>query len=150
MIPERKPSSVGEILREEYFKPLNISQREFAQLCGIANPATMEWLLHDSIYFRRTHAEKLAHGTGTTPEFWMNLNTAWRNWHLKLIQSKIRGTHLPDWARSVYIYDGNIVASDGIPGNEKHWQTLYSGVTVPVGTVLSLCFGVVDGRVVNE
>lgn len=144
----RKPSSVGTILKEEFFGPGNLDSREFALACKIPNPATVEWLLSDAIFFRRVHAERLADGTNTTPEFWMNINKGWRQWHVDFIKSQIGEGPYPDWAHYVYLWEGSIIISDGPPGGHNRWETLKENLADAGGTSLNLAFMLVDGKVV--
>lgn len=146
----RKPSSVGTILKEEYFIPGGLDSRGFAMACGIPNPATVEWLLSDAIFFRRNHAERLASGTGTTPEFWININKGWRQWHLNFIKSEIGEGPFPDWAKSVYLWEGRIVVSDGFPGGgETRWETMKEGLVDAAGTSLNLVYLIENGKLTS-
>jgi antitoxin HigA-1 len=76
MIPtHRPPTPPGEILLEEFFKPLGISQVEAARRMGI--PLNR---LNEIVRGRRgvsaDTALRLARLLGTSPEFWLNLQMA--------------------------------------------------------------------------
>jgi antitoxin HigA-1 len=76
MIPtHRPPTPTGEILLEEFFKPLGISQVEAARRMGI--PLNR---LNEIVRGRRgvsaDTALRLARLLGTSPEFWLNLQMA--------------------------------------------------------------------------
>lgn len=62
----------GEVLLEEFMRPLSVSQNRLARDAGV--PATR---IHEIIHARRAitadTALRLAAFFGTTPEFWMNL-----------------------------------------------------------------------------
>ena len=70
-----RPIHPGEILREEYLRPLGISAHALAQALRV--PATR---INDVVNERRAitadTALRLARYFGTTPEFWMNLQAA--------------------------------------------------------------------------
>jgi addiction module HigA family antidote len=77
---ERAPTHPGEMLNEEFIKPLGITQSAFAQQLGISFPR-----LNDLIHGRRgvstDTALRLAKVLGTSPELWLNLQQAWDLWH---------------------------------------------------------------------
>ena len=68
----RPPVHPGEILIEEYLKPLNISQTEFANRIGVTFHR-----LNEIVRGRRgvstDTALRFARALGTTPELWLNL-----------------------------------------------------------------------------
>ncbi|MEW5871458.1 MAG: HigA family addiction module antitoxin [Chloroflexota bacterium] len=72
MVNKIQPVHPGEILLEEYLRPYNISQNRLAQHMGIT--ATR---LNEIVRARRgitgDTALRLGRATGTTPEFWLNL-----------------------------------------------------------------------------
>ena len=70
-----RPIHPGEVLREEFLQPLEMSANQFAHVIGVpANRVT------EIVGERRTltadTALRLARALGTTPEFWLNLQTA--------------------------------------------------------------------------
>lgn len=77
MTPERRiPTHPGRILAEEFLKPLGVSQAAFAGHIGV--PAQR---IRDIIHGRRqVNAEAawlLAQALNTTPNFWLNLQSAY-------------------------------------------------------------------------
>jgi addiction module HigA family antidote len=66
----------GEILREEFMKPLALSSRKLASLIGVPVPR-----INDIVLERRgvtaSTALKLAKYFHTTPKFWMNLQVSY-------------------------------------------------------------------------
>lgn len=77
MMPShRAPTHPGEILLEEFLRPLGMSQVAAAQRMGV--PLNR---LNEIVRQRRgvtaDTALRLARLLGTTPQFWMNLQTAW-------------------------------------------------------------------------
>ncbi len=72
MIPEnRLPTHPGEILLEEYLKPLEVSQVEFAQHVGVPVQRINEIVRGKRGVTPQT-AWLLAQALGTSPEFWIN------------------------------------------------------------------------------
>jgi addiction module HigA family antidote len=70
------PFHPGEIMAEEFLKPLGVSQRKFAE--------TLKWShrkLNEIINGKRAitalSAIDLGERLGTTPEFWLNLQQTW-------------------------------------------------------------------------
>jgi antitoxin HigA-1 len=68
----RPPIHPGEILREEFLKPLDLSANKLAQELGVTTPR-----VNDLVLERRgitaDMAYRLARYFRTTPELWMNL-----------------------------------------------------------------------------
>jgi len=81
MVPtHRPPTHPGEILLEEFLKPLGLTQVAAAARMGI--PLNR---LNEIVRRRRgmtaDTALRLARLLGTSPEFWMNLQTTWDLYH---------------------------------------------------------------------
>jgi len=70
------PIHPGEILREEFLSPLDMSANELALALRV--PATR---IHDIVNEKRgitaDTALRLSRYFGTTPKFWMNMQTSW-------------------------------------------------------------------------
>jgi len=66
----------GEILREEFMKPLNLNSNQLAHFLEIPAPR-----IHDIVLQKRgitaDTALRLAHYFGTTEKFWMNLQDSY-------------------------------------------------------------------------
>lgn len=76
MIPrDRPPTAPGEVLLEEFLKPLGISQVAAAAQMGISLNRLNE-VIRGKRGITANTALRLARLLGTTPEFWMNLQTA--------------------------------------------------------------------------
>ena len=68
MLPENRiPTHPGEILLEEFLNPLGLSQVAFAGHIGVPVHNNLGVALKDQGLF--------AEAFGTTPEFWLNLQT---------------------------------------------------------------------------
>ncbi len=68
------PMHPGEMLREEFMRPLRLSAGRVAKACGV--PRTrIERIAREEMGVSGDTALRLAKFFGTTPEFWMNLQT---------------------------------------------------------------------------
>ena len=67
-----KPSHPGEILREEFLVPMNLTAGKVARAVGV--PRTrIERLVKEQVDLTPDTALRLARLFGTTPQFWLNL-----------------------------------------------------------------------------
>ena len=70
------PLHVGEVLREEFLAPLNLSPYAIAKALKV--PRTrIERLVREETALTADTALRLSRYFGTTPEFWMNLQTGY-------------------------------------------------------------------------
>lgn len=77
MIPKNRiPTSPGEILNEEFLRPLKVTQSALARHMGI--PVRR---INEIVRGRRAVSPEtawlLSHALGTTPEFWMNAQASY-------------------------------------------------------------------------
>ncbi len=76
----RPPTHPGEMLLEEFVKPLNITQTELAQKLGVSYPR-----LNEIIKGRRSvtpdTALRLSQVVGMSADFWLGLQQDWDLWH---------------------------------------------------------------------
>lgn len=79
MPTHRPPTHPGEMLQEEFLKPLGITQTDFAARIGVSYPRLNE-LVHGKRGVTPDTALRLARVTGTSAEFWLNLQLAWDLW----------------------------------------------------------------------
>lgn len=76
MLPENRiPTHPGEILLEEFLKPLSLTQVAFARHVGIPIQRVNE-IVRGKRGVTPETAWLFARALNTTPEFWMNLQTA--------------------------------------------------------------------------
>ena len=71
----RPPTTPGEILREEYLRPLDMSQRELAEHIG-QDVKVINRIVNGKSAVTAEVALKLAATFRTTPEFWLNAQKA--------------------------------------------------------------------------
>ena len=77
MIPKhRPPTHAGEILLEDFLKPLNLTQVQAAEKMGISLNRLNE-LIRGKRGVTADTALRLAKLLKTTPEFWLNLQNAY-------------------------------------------------------------------------
>ncbi|GJE61471.1 HigA family addiction module antitoxin [Methylobacterium trifolii] len=68
------PVTPGDILREEFMKPLGLSARALARDLGIP-PNRVTGIVHGRRAVTAQTAILLSRRLGTSPQFWMNLQT---------------------------------------------------------------------------
>ena len=71
----RKPTTPGEILREEFLVPLGISQKEFANHLG-CDIKVVNRIVNGRSAVTAEMALKLGAALRTSPEFWLNAQKA--------------------------------------------------------------------------
>lgn len=76
----RPPTHPGEMLLEEFLKPLGISQSACARHLGISFPRLNE-VIHAKRSVTTDTALRLARVTGMGAEFWLGLQQDWDLWH---------------------------------------------------------------------
>ena len=76
----RPPTHPGEMLLEEFLKPLGLSQTELAQRIGVSYPRVNE-LVHGKRAMTPDTALRLERLFGVEAQFWMNLQLAWDLYH---------------------------------------------------------------------
>ncbi len=72
IMTKRKPVSVGEMLAEEFLKPLRLTQTALAAAMGVERRLVNE-LCNGRRAVTVDTALMLARAFGNTPEFWLNL-----------------------------------------------------------------------------
>jgi addiction module HigA family antidote len=77
----RPPTHPGEMLLEEFLKPLGISQSEFAVRLGVSFPRLNEIIRRKRGVTPDT-ALRLARVLGMSAEFWLGLQLDWDLWHV--------------------------------------------------------------------
>lgn len=74
------PTHPGEILLEEFLKPLGISQSSFAIRLGVSFPRLNE-IVRGKRGVTPDSALRLAQVTGMSADFWLGLQQDWDLWH---------------------------------------------------------------------
>ena len=86
---QRKPTSPGEILIEEFLIPLKMSQKDLAEHLN-CDYKVINRIINEQTSVTPEMAVKLAAAFGTTPDFWLNAQMAMDLWELRLRKPKIR------------------------------------------------------------
>ena len=76
----RPPTHPGEMLREEFLKPLSMTQTELAERMSVSYVRVNE-LVNEKRGITPDTALRLSKLFGTTPEFWLNGQRNWDLWH---------------------------------------------------------------------
>ena len=77
---ELPPTPPGEMLQEEFLKPLGISQSAFAIRLGVSFPRLNE-IVRGKRAVTPDTALRLARVTGMSADFWLGLQSDWDLWH---------------------------------------------------------------------
>lgn len=86
---QRKPTSPGEILFEEFLVPLEITQKELADHLQ-CDYKVINRIINEKANVSPEMAVKLAAAFNTTPSFWLNAQMAIDLWKLRSHKTKIR------------------------------------------------------------
>ena len=76
----RPPTHPGEMLLEEFLKPLGITQSAFARQLDVSFPRLNE-IINGKRSVTTDTALRLARVTGMSAEFWLGLQQDWDLWH---------------------------------------------------------------------
>ncbi len=76
----RPPTSPGEMLQEEFLKPLGLSARQLALAIHVA-PNRISEIVRGRRALSADTALRLARYFGLSVDFWLNLQLAWDLWH---------------------------------------------------------------------
>ena len=74
------PTHPGEMLLEEFLKPLGITQSAFAERLGVSFPRLNE-VINAKRGVTPDTALRLARVTGMSADFWLGLQQDWDLWH---------------------------------------------------------------------
>jgi antitoxin HigA-1 len=80
-LPEdRPPTHPGEMLLEEFLKPLGVAQTEFAERIGVSY-VRLNAVVDGRRGVTPDTALRLERATGMDADFWLDLQTRWDLWH---------------------------------------------------------------------
>ena len=83
----RQPTHPGEMLREEFLVPMNISQRDLADAIHVPYQRVNE-LVNQKRGVTPSTALRLAKFFGVSADFWLNLQVRWDLYRARLSESK--------------------------------------------------------------
>lgn len=95
----RPPTHPGEMLLEEFLKPLGISQSAFAVQLGVSFPRLNE-VINGKRSVTPDTALRLAQVTGMSADFWLGLQQDWDLWHALRSKSARLIAHLKPLPRA--------------------------------------------------
>lgn len=72
---KRKPTTLGDILSEEFLKPLDLSQKQVGRHLG-CDIKVVNRIVNGRTSITTEMALKLGAAFGTSPDFWLNAQTA--------------------------------------------------------------------------
>lgn len=92
MLPKKRPPThPGEVLIEEFLKPLNVTQSQFAQhLGGSWTQPKISEIIHGRRRITEAIALDFSDALGTSAEFWLNLQVHYDLWHARQHHGMIR------------------------------------------------------------
>jgi addiction module HigA family antidote len=98
----REPTHPGEMLREEFLVPMNITQRELAEAVHVPYQRINE-LVNQKRGVTPSTALRLGKFFGVSPDFWLNLQMRWelyktQNTEKKEIESILDFKHVQNLA----------------------------------------------------
>jgi antitoxin HigA-1 len=82
----RVPTHPGEVLLEEFVRPLDISQTELAEWIGVSYPRLNE-IINGKRGITPDTALRLQQVFGADAQFWLNLQLVWDLYHAKHSES---------------------------------------------------------------
>ena len=95
------PTHPGEMLLEEFLKPLNMTQSDLAEKLGVSYPRVNE-LIHGKRGVTPDTALRLERLFGMDAQFWLNLQLAWDLYHVthsSIVKETNKIKRLPELAR---------------------------------------------------
>ena len=95
----RPPTHPGEMLLEEFLKPLGITQSAFAGRLGVSFPRLNE-IINGKRSVTPDTALRLARVTGMSADFWLGLQQDWDLWHALRSAEAAQIAHLKPLARA--------------------------------------------------
>jgi len=79
LIPENRPTHPGEFIREDILLELNLTQGELAEMLGVSR-RSINQLVNEKRSVTADMALRLGKFTNTSPQMWLNLQTAVDLW----------------------------------------------------------------------
>jgi antitoxin HigA-1 len=77
---KRQPTHPGNILKEDYLKPLSITIQDMASVLGVSRK-TLSKIINGHGAVTPDMALRLSRAFDTTPELWLNLQKNYDLWH---------------------------------------------------------------------
>ena len=84
---DRVPTHPGEMLREEFLKPMELTQQELADAIHVPYQRVNE-IVNGRRGVTPSTSLRLSRYFGTTPGFWMNLQLRWDLYHAQVSEAQ--------------------------------------------------------------
>ena len=84
---KRQPTHPGNIIKEDYLKPLSITIQDMAAILGVSRK-TLSKIINERGAVTPDMALRLSRAFDTTPELWLNLQNNYDLWHVANIWYK--------------------------------------------------------------
>ncbi len=97
------PPHPGEVLREDYLKPLGLSITEAARGLSISQKQLSQ-IVNSKSGISPAMALKLAHAFDTTPQLWLNMQDQYELWHA---EKDIDFNAVASWHKNTFIEEAN-------------------------------------------
>lgn len=88
MIPKRKPTHPGTVLKEDVIVPLRLTVTEAAKGLGVTRK-TLSELINEKSSLSPDMAVRIAKATKTSPESWMNMQVKLDLWKAENKKAKV-------------------------------------------------------------
>lgn len=75
----RKPTHPGEVLKEEYMKPLRLTVTALAERLGVSRK-TLSTIINERAALTPDMALRLSRAFSTSPELWLNMQKSYDLW----------------------------------------------------------------------
>ncbi len=88
MIPKRKPTHPGNVLKEDVLLPLGLTVTDAAKGLGVTRK-TLSELINEKSSLSPEMAVRIAKATKTSPESWMNMQVKLDLWKVENKKTKV-------------------------------------------------------------
>ncbi|MBP2168418.1 putative transposase [Erwinia toletana] len=82
-----EPTSVGEMLVEEFLKPLNITQQQLAESMGVSRKVISQ-IVNGTRRISVTEAAQLSALFEMSSDFWLNVQAAHDRWEARMLSEQ--------------------------------------------------------------
>ncbi|MFQ5559779.1 MAG: HigA family addiction module antitoxin [Nitrospinota bacterium] len=87
---KREPTTPGEILKEEFLKPMGLTQKKLASHIGV-DLKVINRIVNGRAGITAKVAIKLGSAFGTSPELWLNAQIATDLWNTNKLETNLPG-----------------------------------------------------------
>lgn len=95
-----EPTTVGEMLAEEFLKPLNITHQQLASAMGVSRKVVGQ-IVNNTRRLSVSEASELAGLFETDDDFWINVQAAHDRWEARQLQARHQYQPITSFLNSV-------------------------------------------------